>query len=108
MILFCVEITFPSQSCVPGTFNSSCIQTAHSIVDSSRSTSGALWPWVGGILVGVVIGVLVMIIVWLIVTVVCKKKSIIDRKRNKERFCMTIIIECLSVIFLDHMMMGNN
>ena len=47
-------------------------------------------------------------LVWVIVTVVGKKKSTIDRKRNKERFCMAFIIECLSDILLDHMMMGTN
>ena len=95
-----------SQSCAPCILNSTCIQTSPPIVNSNTSTSSA--SWVGGILVGVVSGVLVMVIVWVIITVVSKKKSIIDRKRNKERFCMTIIIECLSVIFLDHMMMRNN
>ena len=56
---------------------------------------------------GMVSGVIVMIIVWVIVTVV-SKKSIIDRKRNIERFSMTIIIEFSSAIFLDHMMIGIN
>ena len=64
-----------SQSCAPCT-------------STSDSTS-----WSVGILVGVVSGVLLMIIVWVIVTVVSKKKSIIDGKRNIERFNMTIIVE---------------
>ena len=95
-----------SKSCAPCTLNSTCIQTPPSIVSSGTSTCvGA--SWVGGVLVGVVSGVLVMIIMWVIVTVI-SKKSIIDRKETKERFSMTIINEFLSVIFLDHMMMGTN
>ena len=74
-----------SKSCAPCTLNSTCIQTPPPIVSSSTSTSvGA--SWVGGIFVGVVSGVLVTIIVWMIVTVVRKKKSIIDSKRNKKGF----------------------
>ena len=87
-----------SQSCAPYTLNSTCIQTSPPIVSSDTSTSvGA--SWVGGILVGVVFGVLVMIIVWVIVIVVSKKKTIIDRKRNIERFSMTIIIEFHQLYF---------
>ena len=71
-----------SQFCAACTFNSTCIQTLPPIIGSSTSTSGSA-SWVGGILVGVVSGVLVMIIVLVIVTVVSKKKSIIDRKRNR-------------------------
>ena len=96
-----------SQSCAPCTLISTCIQTPPPIVCSGTSNSMGV-SWFGGILVGVVCGILVMIIVWVIVTVVSKKKTIIDRKETKERFCMTIIIEFLSVIFLDHMMMGTN
>ena len=70
------------------------------------STSGA--SWAGGILVGVVSGILVMIIVWVIVTVISKKKSMIDTKRNIGRFSMTIIVKLLSFIFLDHMTTGTN
>ena len=92
-----------SQSCASCTLNSTCIQTLRPI---ASGTSGA--PWAGGILVGVVSGVIVMIIVWVIVTVVSKKKSIIDRKKNIERFSMTIIIELSSALFLDHMMLGTN
>ena len=98
--------TTTCQSCAPYTLNSTYIQTLPPIASGNTSTSGA--PWAGGILVGVVSGVLVMIIVWMIVTVVSKKKSIIDRKRKIERFCMTIIIEFSSAIFLDHMMLGTN
>ena len=95
-----------SQSCAPCTLNSTYIQAPPSIVSGSTSNSGA--PWSGGVLVGVVSGVIVMIIVWVIVTVISKKKSMIDRKRNIERFSMTIIIEFLSVVFLDHMMLHTN
>ena len=70
------------------------------------STSGA--SWTGGILVGVVSGVHMMIIVWVIVTLISKKKSIIDRKRNIERFSMTIIVTFLSFILLNHVMTGTN
>ena len=73
-----------SQSCAPCTLNSTCIQTPPPIVNSNTSTSSV--SWVGGTLMGIVSGVLVMIIVWVIMTVVSKKKSIIERKRNKERF----------------------
>ena len=87
-----------SQSCAPCTLNSTYIQTLPPIVSSSTSTSvGA--SWVGGILVGVVSAVLVMIIVCVIVTVVNKKKTKIDRKRNIERFSMTIIIELHQLYF---------
>ena len=96
-----------SQSCAPCTLNSTCIQTSPPIVCSDTSTSVEA-SLVGVILVGVVCGVLVMIIVWVIVTVISKKKSIIDRKRNIEKFSMTIIIEFSSVIFLDHMMLSTN
>ena len=95
-----------SQSCPPYTLTSTCIQTPPPIACDSTSTSDDV-SWVAGILVGVVSSILVMIIVWVIVTVVSKKKSIIDRKRNIERYNMTIIIELLSAIFLDHMM-GTN
>ena len=99
--------TTTSQSCALCTLNSTCIQTPPPIVSGSTSTSvGA--SLVGGILVGVVCGVIVMIIVWVIVTVISKKKSIIDRKRNIEKFSMTIIIEFLTVIFLDQTMLSTN
>ena len=72
-----------SQFCAQCTLNSTCIQTLPPIASGNTSNSGA--PWAGGILVGVVSGIIVMIIVWVIVTVVSKKKSIIDRKKNIER-----------------------
>ena len=72
-----------SQSCGPCTLNSTYIQTLPPIASDNTSNSGALCA--GGILVGVVSGVIVMIIVWVIVTVVSKKKSMIDRKKNIER-----------------------
>ena len=97
MTTTCTPVT-TSQSCAPCTLNSTYIQTPPPIVSGSTSYSGA--PWVGGILVGVVSGVIVMIIVWMIVTVVSKKKSITGRKGKKERLCMNIIIEFLSVIIL--------
>ena len=87
-----------SQSCAPCTLISTCTQTPPPIICSGTSTSVGV-SWVGGILVGVVCGILVMIIVWVIVTVVSKKKTIIDRKETKERFCMAIIIEFYQLYF---------